>query len=105
MLNRRIAGIVVAGLLSVAGAANAAESGFPSSAVEHPTGPTGYVAIERGATAVVSGGATQSTFPSSGDEFAAILVPAVEPTRLMDRPERTYRSEFPSSVSEIGPTL
>jgi hypothetical protein len=100
MLKLKIAGLVVAGLLS--GAAGAAESVFPSSAPEHPVGPANYSDIVVGAGVAVSTRAAESPFPSSGDEFASWLAPRADPARVIQRLERTHGNVFPSSSSEIG---
>ncbi len=105
MLNRRIAGVVVAGLLLGAGAVNAAGSAFPSAANEFPLSL--YTEMGRNATGPSKSGATGPVFPSAAIEHGPGNS-AYEPARVRSAwsiaPSiaGNQSSPFPYSVNETG---
>ena len=100
MLKRKFAGVVIAGLLLGAGAANAAESVFPSSANETKVG---LPDINIKTYSVPSGTvATTTGIPSNVSEVPAFPFSAQARTTTTDRLERAYGSAFPSAAREFS---
>ena len=98
MLKRKVANVVIAGLLLSAGAANAA-SVFPSSTNE--VSPTGYALGIEG-TMQASTGATHPVFPSAAIEQSGVRESYVGAIRGVRPSVAGTASVFPISVNETG---
>jgi hypothetical protein len=107
MLKRKLAGVIVAGLLLGAGAAQAGESPFPYSVQEVPA--AWYADRIPDRVIQSASGPSSSTFPSSVADAGPNYVVRPEATRAVSHAAvsniqaRVTVSPFPSSVSETGP--
>ena len=105
MFMRKLAGVVVAGLLFGAGAVNARDSVFPSSANEIASSDW-YAGHYQRATNGATGGATQPVFPSATIEFGTGT--AYDSAALPRTTRRVIGSTgpvFPSSSNEVTPYM
>ena len=96
---RKLAGLVVAGVLFAAGAAGAAQTAFPSSSDE-----TSVLGLDAGYTrgdGEIRTGAVQPVFPTSANEIGSANLPAhyVRPIESMSTSHT--ESVFPSSSNEV----
>jgi hypothetical protein len=102
MSKRKLAGVIVTGLLLSAGAVNAA-SPFPSSTNE--VSPTGYVQNVDGPSRTDMG-AAQPVFPTAAIEHGPQREVYVDVRSAGARPSIAgARTPFPVSVSETGSNL
>ena len=102
MSKLKFAGILAAGLVLAAGAANAAESAFPASVNETTPFSFAYEGMHYAQSGAVG---TGTVFPSSVSEATAFSLPAEDRPSMAERRSRTYGSVFPSSVNETGGRL
>lgn len=106
MLKRKLAGVVVAGLLLGIGAVSAAESGFPTSSSEVASSDW-YHGDARRMRIDANAGAAEPVFPSSSSEIASRDLHEGDVQRSSFNAGATSAagSVFPTSANETGASL